>query len=78
MAMTTAERQRRYMQRHVADGSDTRTVLMLSAQAHAALRRLAKHYGCSQRAVVERLLIAAENEAVLGLADPNSYYREER
>lgn len=78
MGMTAAERQRRYMQRHVADGTDTRTVFMLSAQAHAALRRLARHRGCSQRALVESLLLAAENDTVLGLEDPNAFYREER
>lgn len=77
MGMTAAERQRRYMQRHIADGTDTRVCIMLSAQAHAALRRLARHRGCSQRALVESLLLAAEDQAVLALADPNAYYRDD-
>jgi hypothetical protein len=51
---------------------------MLSAQAHAALRRLAKHHGITRRALIERLLVQAENDAVLGLEDPNAFYREDR
>lgn len=77
MAMSAAERQRRYMQRHIADGSDTRVSVMLSAPADAALRRLAKHRGMTKRALLESLLLAAEDQTVLGLDDPNAYYREE-
>ena len=59
---TNAERQRAYRQRHLqdVDSIGARLNLVVSVQAKAQLRRLARHHGISQRAMVERLLAEAE------------------
>ncbi|MBK7520108.1 MAG: hypothetical protein IPJ33_19600 [Gammaproteobacteria bacterium] len=59
---TNAERQRAYRQRHLqdVDGSGERLNMVVSVQAKAQLGRLARHHGISQRAMLERLLAAAE------------------
>ena len=59
---TNAERQRAYRQRHLqdVDGSGERLNMVFSVQAKAQLGRLARHHGISQRAMLERLLAAAE------------------
>ena len=59
---TNAERQRAYRQRPLqdVDGSGERLNMVVSVQAKAQLGRLARHHGISQRAMLERLLAAAE------------------
>ena len=64
MPKTTRERQAAYRsRRHDGDG-DRRLNTWLSSQAAFALRRLARHQGLSQRAVLERLVIEAD-QAIL-------------
>lgn len=62
MAMTNAERQRHYRQRHLkaVDGSGERLSLILSLPAKKALERLASFHGTSQRATLERLILDAQ------------------
>ncbi len=76
MAMSNAERQRAYRERQLQDveGGGERLNTILSVQAKAQLERLARHYGCTQRAVLERLLSEAEAAAVVALPDPEAYY----
>jgi hypothetical protein len=60
MPKTTRERQAAYRsRRHDGDG-EYRLNTWLSSQASFALRRLARHQGLSQRAVLERLVIDAD------------------
>lgn len=60
MARSSRERQAEYRRRHLADGSDVRLNVVVSAHAAAALKRLARHRGVTQRAVLESLFIEAE------------------
>ncbi|MBK1705123.1 hypothetical protein [Halochromatium glycolicum] len=69
MAMTNAERQRHYRQRHLkaVDGSGERLSIILSLQAKTALGRLASFHGTSQRATLERLILDAQAHITRGL-----------
>jgi hypothetical protein len=69
MAKTPAERQREYRRRH-----RERINLALTPHAKAALGRLARHRGETQKAVLEQLIADAERATVDQLADPGSYY----
>lgn len=73
MGLTAAERQRRYVQRHLKDGTESRVSLVLSSSAHAALARLAKHRGVSRRALIESLLADAERQVLEASADAGGY-----
>jgi hypothetical protein len=68
MPSSNAERQRRYRQRHLVEGTDTRLNTVVSPHAKAALVRLAKHYAVTERAMLERLLTEAESELVQGFS----------
>jgi DNA-binding MarR family transcriptional regulator len=60
MALTTAERQRRYRQKALKDPDGyllTRLQTYLSPTAARVLKELARDLGCTQREVIERLLI---------------------
>jgi hypothetical protein len=60
MALTGAERQRRYRQKALKapDGHLlTRLQTYLSPRAHRVLKDLTREWGCTQRQVIERLLI---------------------
>jgi hypothetical protein len=66
---TEAERQRRYRERCRVEGDGRRNLnVWIGSGAFLALRRLAHHGGESQRAVLERLIVAADDEIVRGLA----------
>ena len=66
MAQSNAERQRAYRVRHLKDenGTGERLNIMLDLHAKRALERLAKCYGVTQRAMLEKLLIQAESAAL--------------
>jgi hypothetical protein len=49
---SNADRQARYRQRHLAEGTATRLNMVVSAHAKAAIARLARHYGVTKRAAV--------------------------
>lgn len=67
MAKTTAERQAAYRTRHLKEGEAERLNIVVSFRAAMALRRLAAHEGISQREVLERLIIDAQDAAVSGM-----------
>lgn len=73
MGRTAAERQRAYRQRRLVEGTDVRVDVLVSATTAAALQRLARHYGCNQRAVLERVLADAEASALAGVTDAAAY-----
>jgi hypothetical protein len=60
MAATNAERQRKYRDRALKDPDGlllTRLQTYLSPRSHRILKDLARDWNCSQREVLERLLI---------------------
>lgn len=62
MAMTAAERQAAFRQRHFkdVDGTRERLNMALSVQGKAKLERLARCYCVTQRTIIETLLAQAE------------------
>jgi hypothetical protein len=75
MAKTAAERQREYRARRPFAGPDDngerRLSTWVATGAAQALRRLAQHHGISQREMLERLILDADNRIVKAL-DPDS------
>ena len=64
MAKTSAQRQAAYRsRRHQGEGL-RRLNTWLSMPAYCALQRLAEHEGISQRNLIERLLLNADDEIV--------------
>ena len=66
---TNAERQAAYRKR--ARENDRQLNVWMDHRAALALQRLARREGVSQAAVLERLVLAADN-AVVGTLDPDS------
>ena len=64
MGKTSTERQRKFMARHAKAGTAVRLSINVRPHAVAALRRLAQHSERSQREILERLLIDAEDAAI--------------
>ncbi|HLK80546.1 MAG TPA: hypothetical protein VKT99_03490 [Xanthobacteraceae bacterium] len=61
MALTSAEKQRRYRGRHLGvHGSKERIQLFVSVQTKAQLGRLARHYGYTITKLIEDLVKDAE------------------
>jgi len=77
MALSNADRQRRYRERHLGvDGGKDRLQLFISVHANAQLYRLARHYGCTITEAFEKIAGAAE-QAMDGSLTPTerkSYY----
>jgi len=74
MATSNAERQRKYRTRHLVEGSDSRLGVVLAAGAAAQLKRLARHHGMTQKALIESLLSQAESIVTASMADPRRYF----
>ena len=66
MAQTNATRQAAFRQRHLHDdgGTGERLNVVIDLHAKRALERLASCYGVTQREILERVLAAAEQEAL--------------
>jgi hypothetical protein len=65
MAMTNAEKQRAYRERHLGfHGEKSRMQLVLSVCAKCQLERVARHRGYSVTALVEELAAQAEQRIV--------------
>jgi hypothetical protein len=75
MGKTNAERQAAYRARHLKseDGRGERLSLVVYLHAKACLARLARHYGTSQRKVLERLLGDAELAVLESLPNKSAY-----
>jgi hypothetical protein len=69
MALTNAEKQAHYRERHLGvDGDKARVQLFLNAGTRARLDRLARHSGCTVTALIEELAAAAERRVTSKLA----------
>lgn len=66
---TAAERQRAYRQRARTEHNQRRVSTWLDASATIAIERLAKHWNVSQRQVIERLAIDAQDAVMRQLGD---------
>ncbi len=78
-AQSNAARQAAYRQRHLhdVDGQGERINIVVTVQAKAQLKRLARHYGVTQRDLLARVLADAERIVVdgLGRGEEKSYYQ---
>jgi hypothetical protein len=71
MALTGAERQRKYREsRKLAGENGFRQInTWISTEAYEALRRMARRDGVTQREMLERLLIKEQNRIMRRLSD---------
>jgi len=70
MALTGAERQRKYREnRKLADNGYRQINTWISTEAYEALRRMANRYGVTKREMLERLLISEQEKIIRGLSD---------
>ena len=69
MAKTAAERQKQYRasRQFAGDNGERRVSAYVSTRAALALHRLANSYGVTKRKLLERLLIAEDEEVLKGL-----------
>jgi hypothetical protein len=79
MAMTNAERQRRYRQRHCKDGVKARREFILDAHGDMALDRLVRHYSLPVTSVIERVILEAERTLTegMGRAEREVYFADQ-
>ena len=77
MALSQAEKQRRYRERHLGhDGEKQRIQCVVSLRTKLKLKRLAHYYGCSVATLIENLAADAEEVVVRRIAscDIGTYY----
>ncbi|MQM38774.1 hypothetical protein KBTX_02793 [wastewater metagenome] len=79
MAMSDAERQRAYRQRQLKEGTAARINIVVDAPAKAALSRLSRHRGETQRVTLERIIAEAEQSTVdaLDAQGRRQYYEDD-
>ena len=68
MALTNAEKQARYRERHLENGTKTRGHFFLEATTKAKLLRLAHHRNCSVPALIGDLAARAERRVTAQLS----------
>jgi hypothetical protein len=70
MALTAAERQKRYREsKKLADNGYRQINLWISTEAYLALRRMARRDSVTQREMLERMLVDAQNRLIAQLSD---------
>jgi hypothetical protein len=70
MALTPAERQKRYRENRRLVGNGYRQInTWISTEAYEALRRMARRDGVTQREMLEQVLIAAQDRIMRVLSD---------
>jgi hypothetical protein len=70
MPLSGAERQRKYRESRKLVGNGFRQINMwISTEAYEALRRMAKRDGVTQREMLERVLIGAQEKIVREMSD---------
>lgn len=67
MPKTSAQRQAAYRQRRDHGDGERRLNTWISASAHLALQRIARHHGITRRALLERLVLTADDDIVAAL-----------
>lgn len=73
MAKTATERQKAYRAKRATagDNGERRINTWVSTGAALALRRLANRYGVTQREIIERMVLSAD-EQIVGALDPDT------
>jgi hypothetical protein len=71
MALTPAERQKRYRENRKLAGENGHRQIntWISTEAYEALRRMARRDGVTQRELLERMLIDAQNHLTSQMSD---------
>jgi hypothetical protein len=72
MPKSSAQRQAAYRSRRDDGDGDYRLNTWISSSAHFALQRLARRYGVTQRGMIERLVLAADQELLNALEHDTS------
>ena len=67
MALSAAEKQARYRQKHIKNGDRERLQAVISLHAKRALERLARHYGLTLAGMVERLAMEEAARVTTGM-----------
>lgn len=67
MAMTAAEKQARYRERHLKEGDKERLQIIIGLSAKRALERLAHHHGLTMGAMLERLVLDEQASVTAGM-----------
>jgi hypothetical protein len=67
MALSAAEKQARYRQKHLKGGDRERLQAVVSLHAKLALERLARHYGLPLAGMVERLAMEEAARVTAGM-----------
>src|ERR1700674_4573060 len=79
MAKTAAQRQATYRARRPHAGHDgngeRRLSVWIETRAALALARLARRYAVTQRAVIERLVIAEDERILAGIKDDSAQWQ---
>lgn len=69
MALSQAEKQRRYRERHLgSDGEKHRIQCLVSVRTELKLKRIAHYYGCNLTSLIEKLAADAEEAIVRQIA----------
>jgi hypothetical protein len=78
MALTNAERQRAYRERHFANGTKARLEFVLDAGTKAKLDRLARHKGCTAISLIDDWAASAERRVTARLTGKalKTYYND--
>lgn len=78
MATSSAERQAKYRQSraYAGDNGERRINTWVASGTALALGRLAKHYGVTQREILERLILAADQQILVTLELDSSEWKE--
>lgn len=69
MALTSAQKQARYRQKHLAEGDERRVQVVVSLDVAFALQRLARHRGTTQASVLSDLIMAEKNRVTASMSD---------
>jgi predicted DNA-binding ribbon-helix-helix protein len=81
MALSNAERQARYRNRHLksADGEKVRMSLFIDLYARLQLERIARHQGCTVTALIEKWAAQAEQRIVNRMTpkEEHAYYADD-
>ena len=72
MAMSNAEKQASYRKQKIQEGEGSRLQSVISLHAKLAIQRLAQHYGITQAALIERLVME-EQKRVTDTMDGDAY-----
>lgn len=77
MALTNAERQKAYRQRrgYAGDNGERRINTWVSTAASIALQRLAVSYGVTNRDMLEKLLLEAQEKRIAELESEEDFQR---